>query len=178
MITQMKFVERLLDWAKPVDWESAFTEELPRIYNYFRYHGLADDAAEDLTAAVFEKAWRSRESYRRERSAVSTWLRAIARSAVIDYYRGLRDDVDIDTLELPAGQPGMEESIQYLEQNQHLRRLLSALPERDRELIALKYGAGLTNRAIARQTGLSESNVGTILSRVVNRLRAQLEQEE
>jgi RNA polymerase sigma-70 factor, ECF subfamily len=177
MITQMKFVERLLDWAKPVDWEAAFTEELPRLYNYFRYHGLVDAAAEDLTAAVFEKAWRSRGSYRRERGAVSTWLRAIAHSAVIDYYRGLRDEVDIDAVELPDPKPGLEETIQHLEQNLHLRRLLTALPERDRELIALKYGAGLNNRAIARQTGLSESNVGTILARVVNCLRAQMEKE-
>ena len=45
------------------------------------------------------------------------------------------------------------------------------LPEREREVIALRYGSGLTNRAIARLTGLSESNVGTILHRTVARLR-------
>jgi RNA polymerase sigma-70 factor (ECF subfamily) len=35
----------------------------------------------------------------------------------------------------------------------------------------LKYGAGATNRAIAKLTGLSESNVGTIVHRVVETLR-------
>ncbi|MCE9628027.1 MAG: RNA polymerase subunit sigma-70, partial [Candidatus Eisenbacteria bacterium] len=41
-----------------------------------------------------------------------------------------------------------------------------------RELIALKYGADLNNRAIARQLGLSETNVGSILHRAVAKLRA------
>ena len=53
------------------------------------------------------------------------------------------------------------------------RALLAALPERERELLALKYGADATNRAIATITGLGESNVGTILHRTVVSLRAR-----
>jgi RNA polymerase sigma-70 factor (ECF subfamily) len=41
----------------------------------------------------------------------------------------------------------------------------------------MKYGAELTNRKIAELTGLSETNVGTILYRVVRKLRAQWEEE-
>jgi RNA polymerase sigma-70 factor (ECF subfamily) len=52
-----------------------------------------------------------------------------------------------------------------------LAALLDELPERDRELISLKFGAGMTNREIAAATGLGESNVGTILSRAVQALR-------
>jgi RNA polymerase sigma-70 factor (ECF subfamily) len=58
-----------------------------------------------------------------------------------------------------------------------LTALLATLPDRDRELLSLKYGAGLTNRAIARITGLSESNVGTIVHRAVQALRAAWPQE-
>ena len=49
------------------------------------------------------------------------------------------------------------------------------MPDRQRELIALKYGAALNNRLIARITGISESNVGTTLQRTVEKLRAQWE---
>ncbi len=52
------------------------------------------------------------------------------------------------------------------------RVLLQRLPAREQELVALKYGAEATNRAIAALTGLSESNVGTILHRVVLELRS------
>jgi len=54
-----------------------------------------------------------------------------------------------------------------------LTALTASLPERERELIALKYGAGLSNRAIAPLVNLSESNVGTILHRTVQALRSQ-----
>jgi len=47
------------------------------------------------------------------------------------------------------------------------------LSEREQELIALKYGAELDNRQIAKLTGLTESNVGTILHRAVLTLRRQ-----
>jgi RNA polymerase sigma-70 factor (ECF subfamily) len=56
-----------------------------------------------------------------------------------------------------------------------LAKLLRGLSGRERELVGLKYGAGLTNRAISELTGLSESNVGTILHRVVGRLRREWE---
>ncbi len=53
--------------------------------------------------------------------------------------------------------------------------LLYELPERERELVALKYGAGMTNREIAKLTELTESNIGTINHRVLNFLRKKLE---
>ena len=51
--------------------------------------------------------------------------------------------------------------------------LQARLSERERELIAWKYGGVLTTRAPARATGLSDSNVGTILHRAVHTLRAR-----
>jgi len=70
-------------------------------------------------------------------------------------------------------------SVEEIVEQQHelttLSQLLATLPDRERELIALKYGSDLTNRAIAKITGLSESNVGTILHRVVGRLREKWE---
>ena len=53
--------------------------------------------------------------------------------------------------------------------------LLSQLPTREREVLAFKYGAGLNNREIAHLTRLSASNVGIILYRVVEKLRAEME---
>jgi RNA polymerase sigma-70 factor (ECF subfamily) len=52
-----------------------------------------------------------------------------------------------------------------------LGALVQRLSLREQELVALKYGAEATNRTIAELTGLSESNVGTILHRVVQTLR-------
>ena len=52
-----------------------------------------------------------------------------------------------------------------------VKTALAALPARDRELIALKFHAGLTNAELARVLGISESNAGTTLHRTMEKLR-------
>ena len=74
-----------------------------------------------------------------------------------------------------AGHP-LDEIVQQRHDSARLTALLDRLPARERELIALKYGAELTNRAIAGLTGISESNVGTTLHRTVQKLRVQWDQ--
>jgi RNA polymerase sigma-70 factor (ECF subfamily) len=73
--------------------------------------------------------------------------------------------------DVPAQSINPEDAMVQGSDAERLASLLARLPERDRELMALKYGAGMTNRAIARATGLSESNIGTILHRSVQTLR-------
>jgi RNA polymerase sigma-70 factor (ECF subfamily) len=57
----------------------------------------------------------------------------------------------------------------------HLVRCINQLPERERDIVTLKYGADLNNRQIACLLQLSESNVGTILHRTIKKLRRQME---
>jgi len=161
--------------AQTVDWNALYADELPRVYNFFRYRVCDHQVAEDLTATTFEKAWRSRNQYRRDRSGFSTWLFTIARNVAVDYYRRRRTDVSLQA-DLPSDAVSLGEAQQHRDDIQQLKRLLAPLPPRERELVALKYGAGLTNRAIAQLVGLSETNVGTILHRIVKQLRTQWEQ--
>lgn len=157
--------------AEPVDWEAIYRKEMPRIYNFFRYRFGDRDLAEELTAATFEKAWRSRNRYRRNLAKFSTWLYAIARNVATDHLRrNRRTLLDIDEVTTQA-EGELESDVERKDNLRRLAALLAALPPREAELIALKYGAGLTNRSIAQLTGLSEANVGTILHRVVRRLR-------
>ena len=167
---------RILEWLAPVvpaegvDWDAAYREEMPRVFSYFRYRGFERATAEDLTSATFEKAWRARARYRRERAAVSTWLLAIARNVAIDHLRRSRPEVPLEDVHGRDERTPEQEALREA-QARRLRGLLAAFPERERELLSLKYGAGATNRAIATLTGLSESNVGTILHRTVGALR-------
>lgn len=155
-----------------IDWNGIYRQELPRIYNYFRYR-LGDDAlAEDLTSVTFEKAWRARTRYRRNLAAFSTWLFTIARNAATDHLRSHRILLSWDTLrELPAAD-SPHETYAHAADLERLRVLLESLNDHERELVALKYGAELNNREIAMQLGMSESNVGTTLHRIVTKLRA------
>lgn len=161
--------------AEEIDWEAAYKEYLPRVYNFFRYRVGDRALAEDLTAATFEKAWRGRSRFRHDLSAFSTWLFTIARNVAIDHFRRKEPDVPLKTVPESADSFSVEETVQRHHDIVRLSALLSQLAERERELIAFKYGAGLNNREIARLSHLSESNVGVILYRVVERLRDEME---
>ena len=151
--------------------------ELPRIYNFFRYRLGDDRMAEDLAAETFEKAWRNRQRYRHNLSAFSTWLFTIARHVAADYFRKPRAEIPLDAAPALSADVTVEDLAQRRADFNRLSALLARLPDRERELVALKYGAGLTNRAIAKLSGLSESNVGSILHRVTQGLRAAWEEE-
>jgi RNA polymerase sigma-70 factor, ECF subfamily len=166
---------RLVRWitAAQPDWEAVYAEQLPRVYNFFRYRFGNTADAEDLTARTFEKAWRARHRYRRDLAGFSTWLLSIARNVATDHLRAHRPTVPLDEAAFVAAAGTPEDEVVRRSDAARLASLLDELPDRDRELIALKYGAGMTNRAIAQATGLSESNVGTIVHRAVQALRAK-----
>jgi RNA polymerase sigma-70 factor (ECF subfamily) len=175
MVTKSSLAGWLGAAATEADFEALYRAELPRVYNFFRYR-LGDDAlAEDLTSETFEKAWRNRARYRRDLAAFSTWLFTIARRVAIDYYRRPRPAQPLAELDKLTVAESMEDLAQAHADRDRLSVLLARLTDRERELVALKYGAGLTNRAIAGLTGLSESNVGVILHRALQSLRAQWE---
>ena len=161
--------------TQPIDWDMIYTSELPRIYNFFLYKIGDREFAQDLTATTFERAWKHRSRYRILIASPSTWLFGIARNVLKEY---LRKKKTIEQKLVPISQSdelpsnvNVEQSIQQQQDKERLRSILLELPERERDLIALKYGAGLSNREIAKITRLSESNVGSILHRTVKKLR-------
>jgi len=160
-------------FARALDWDALYADQLPRIYNYFRFRVGSDADAEDLTARTFEKAWQARDRYRQDLAGFSTWLFAIAHNVAVDFLRSRRHQVPLDAAhEFPAdGTP--EDDAARDSDLERLSALAAHLSDREQELIALKYGAALDNRQISRLTRLSESNVGTILHRAVQTLRSQ-----
>jgi RNA polymerase sigma-70 factor, ECF subfamily len=156
--------------AEP-NWDAVYMEQLPRVYNFFRYRLGNEAQAEDLTSRTFEKAWSARARYRRDLAGFSTWLLSIARNVAVDHLRAQRPHLPLEAAEAVAAQDTPHDEVARHSDLARLGALLKELPPREQELVALKYGAEATNRAIAELTGLSESNVGTILHRAVQTLR-------
>ena len=166
--------------SAPILDSAAFAElyqaHLAAVFNYCLFHAGDRGVAEDLAADVFERAWRARGRYRPERAGFATRVLAIARNAVIDWRRrndrrptiALPDDMPDDT-------PLPETLVEAAEQKARLRALIQALPAAEQELIALKFGAGVTNRQMAQLLGRSESAIGVALHRLMRKLRAAWE---
>jgi RNA polymerase sigma-70 factor (ECF subfamily) len=159
--------------SQALDWNQIYLDLAPRLYNYFRFRLGHVREAEDLTSRTFEKAWIARERYRRELAGFSTWLFKIAQNSMVDHIRSQRSHVSIDHADDFTVNAIAEDNLERQSDLARLALLTRELSPRDRELIALKYGAGMSNRDIAKLTELTESNVGSILHRLVQQLRAR-----
>jgi RNA polymerase sigma-70 factor (ECF subfamily) len=160
---------------KPRDADLAFDqlyrEARDDVYAYVA--GLLRDrpAAEEVTAQAFERAYRKRSRFDRGRGEPRAWLFGIARNAALDELRrrGRQAELAAEPEDLAATLA--VESAEASERRLALNAGLAKLAPRERELIALKFFAGLANREIASVLGISESNAGTKLHRAVTKLR-------
>ena len=131
-------------------------------------------AAEEVTAAAFERALTRRASYRPGRGSPRAWLFGIARNAAYDELRRrARTEPVADPEDRRA--PGGDATSEVALRRAAISAGLALLSRDERELVALKFEAGLANADIGSVLGISESNVGTRLSRVVAKLRAAME---
>ena len=157
-----------------IDWREVYDNLLPRVFHFFFYKVGDRFIAEELTAFTFEKAWTSRKKYKRNLGAFQFWLFGIAQKVAANHFRRSKNEIPLDSLNPPSNQK-IDREIESKADAERLASILKILSDRERLLVSLKYGAELNNREIARQTGLSESNVGTILFRVVAKLRKEWE---
>jgi RNA polymerase sigma-70 factor, ECF subfamily len=156
--------------------ERLYHEQWTAVVNYARFR-LGAGEAEDVAADAFSRAWQRRDQYQSQQGPLETWLWGIARNAATDRLRRRRSApaplersvmADLD-LEADAARRVEIERV---------TAAMKRLADLDRELIALRFGAGLTNRAIARLVGLSEGNVALRLHRALRRLRVTLERDD
>lgn len=151
-----------------------------RVYNYVRSRVNLNSIADDITSQIFERILVKMDTFHPERGSFSAWLFTIAHNIISDYLRVQQRQrwISLEVgRELACTRPGPEEVYLFQESQQELQEALGHLNDRDRNLIGLKFWAGLNNRQIAQITGLSDSNVGTILYRSIRRLRVILENE-
>ncbi|HEU4392992.1 MAG TPA: sigma-70 family RNA polymerase sigma factor [Solirubrobacterales bacterium] len=128
-------------------------------------------AAEDVTATAFERAYRRRSRFDPSRGEPRAWLFGIARNAALDELRrrGRQAELTVEPADLTSAPA--EESAAESERRLAVSAALARLEGSERELIALKFFAGLTNAEIAAVVGIGESNAGTRLHRAMTKLR-------
>jgi RNA polymerase sigma factor (sigma-70 family) len=141
------------------------------VYAYVASLLRDEAAAEEVTAAAFERAYRKRNRFDPERGEPRAWLFGIARNAALDELRRRGRQAELTAEPVDLGSPAFEEGAERSERRLAVSAALERLEPRERELIALKFFAGLENREIARVLGVSESNAGTKLHRAMTKLR-------
>jgi RNA polymerase sigma-70 factor (ECF subfamily) len=148
--------------------------QIRRVYAYVAYRIGDGPEAEDVTSDVFERALRYRESYDPSKGPPIAWLLGIARRALSEACAARQLLAGDDHADLPAPGDLAEEVAWRLT----LAAAVARLPDRDRELIALRYGADLTARQIGELLDLRTNAVEVALHRALARLRAELGEDE
>ena len=164
---------RLAHSRQPADpLREVYRDNVEAVYAFFTY-SVGHDTAEDLTAATFERVVRSWSRFDPERARPRTWILAIARNVLTDHFRrqSHRNAVSLD--EHPALAASLASSDDPAAECLSLatvRDWLGRLEHREREVLALRFGADLPAADIASALELSEANVHQISSRALRRL--------
>ena len=156
----------------PRQFARVYEEHVWRVYGFLAYRLGDREGVEDLTQATFERALRAWSRYDPARSSVATWLLRIATNLLVDHHRRraqreIPGDADVSAVTVAGPEERFTGSPELLE-------ALTKLSEREREVIALRYGGDLTGAQVAEVLGLSVANVQQINSRALRRLREAL----
>jgi RNA polymerase sigma-70 factor (ECF subfamily) len=152
----------------------------PRLYRYVAYRTGNREEAEDMVGLVFEKILDKYHTFNPQRGNLDAWIFRIAHNALANRLRTIsrhpQQFLD-DTLELDSGLV-LSELVVEREELQQLRHYLTKLSDKERELLALRFGAGLPHRRIGELMGMNEGNVTVTLGRIVRKLRGFFEAED
>ena len=151
-----------------------------RVYAYVLLRVKDPALAEDLCAAAWRKAYEKIHTFDAKKGTFAQWIFGISRNEINMYRRlyWVRHFFSLTQSEEYVPADDGKGPLQQAEANEEKARLLAAaakLSARERDVISLKFYSGLTNRQIAAMTGLSESNVGTIAQRAVQKMRREME---
>ncbi len=150
-----------------------YQQFFPRVFAYVYGRVRNVQLAEDLVADVFERVFIKGASLRND-DAFATWLFTIARNVVTSHSRKHSREtvVDPDVLySISPSSTSVESEILVREEVAAVVGCLHKFPQREQDIVALKFDAGLSNRQIAQIMDLNEANVRVILFRTLRKLR-------
>ena len=140
-----------------------------RVYSYVAYRVGDGPDAEDITSETFERAIRYKKSYDSSKGEPVAWLIGIARRCIEG--RPMSLELSSEHMETADHRDLEDESLRRIA----LSSAVGRLEDRDRDLIALRYGADLTARQIAELQGAKTNAIEVALHRALGRLRAHIE---
>jgi RNA polymerase sigma-70 factor, ECF subfamily len=139
-----------------------FARHHVRVYRFVLRQLRDEMAAEDVISEVFLDVWRQAGRFE-GRSAVSTWLIAIARFKALSLLRKRRedglDDEAAEAIEEPSDDP--ELALAKLDKGEKLRKCLASLSREHREVIDLVYYHEKSVEEAAHIIGIPENTVKT-----------------
>lgn len=151
-----------------------YKRHFDRVYRYVAFQLRSPSEAEDLAAEVFLRAYRAIGGYRPKGAPFSAWLYRIARNCVIDYWRQQRPLVSLESVVGGCDDSAPGTLLDSRLVRQELSKAMAQLTEAQRQVLALKFGAGLSNTEVAKIMGKTEGAVKALQHAGLDSLRRKL----
>ncbi len=132
--------------------------------------------AEDAVQETFVSIWRSAKTYKADRGPGAPWVYGVARNAIVDRSRA-RNEPAAEAPDEATLEAGPDERAEVGWTQMQVHRALEALPEREREVIALAYWSELSQSEVAEKLGIPLGTVKTRTRAALSHLAAVLEDE-
>ncbi len=159
---------------------SLYDRYVDKVYRhvYYRIPTAAD--ADDITQEVFIKAWRAITKFRQTKASFGTWLIAIARNSISDFYRTRKKTIPLDDFEIISR--NIETDPQAMAEislaAEKMRKAVLKLKENKREIIFLHFFEGWSYREISEILNKSEGAIRIIQYRALTDLRQILRRSD
>lgn len=156
-----------------------YEQYVDEIYHFVYYRVKSHQEAEDLSEAVFLKAWQALDQSPPREITFRLWLYRIARNTVYDYYRTRKEHADLETvMHVPAPTEGPEAILIRWERTAELREHLLQLNDDYQEVLTCRFVVGLSHAETAVVMSRSEQAVRALQYRAIVALRSLLAVEQ
>lgn len=150
---------------------------LDPLYRYFYWNLSSPEEAEDLTEEVFLRCLRHLSSFNPAKASFKSWAFRIAHNLLVDHLRKKGREVVSEGREKAGEAPSVEEEAEAEERRKAVREALRELPRRQRQVVTMKYFAGMSNAEVAEALGRSEGAVNALQHRALRKLGGILERK-
>lgn len=142
-----------------------------RVYGYLRLRVQQEEDADDLTQQVFLQALNALPHYQSRGAPFATWLFTIARNVLADRFRRRPVTSSLEASGDLVADHALEDDLLRRETYEQLGKLLNTLDPAARDLLALRFAAGLSAPEIAAVLGKRPDAVRKRLSRLLQSLK-------
>lgn len=162
-----------------IDVAQLYKEEFESVYKYVHFRVRHTQIAEEIVAAVFMKTVEKAHTYKQQRGATErSWLFTIVRNTITDYYRTKKETVSVEAQDITEKSPSLEHKMDIKQHIQTIFDAVNKLPDRQKEIMLLRYKSDLKNTEIAKVLGINQRSVSAALAKATNTLRQTLNLED
>lgn len=159
-----------------------YEANVARVYRYLRARAVEPPDAEDLAAEVFIKAMKALPSYQHRGTPFVAWLFRIAHNEMVNFVRGRSRHEALEQESARNGASAQAADPAELALTQlrfaEVQQAMPGLTELQREVLSLRFGAGLSVTETAQAMGRKEGAVKFLQHDAIRALRERLGVEE